>query len=68
MKRKIWVNIADSFSNAEDFDSEYYKKQTPDERLDAMQFLREQYCKMNKKAEDAHRKGLRRLIKVTKLS
>ena len=68
MKKKVWVNIAGSFSAAEEFDSEYYKAQTPDQRLDAMQFLREQYCKMNKKAGDAHRKGLRRFITVTKLS
>lgn len=68
MKQKVWVNKAESFADAERFDSEYYENQTPERRLDTMQLLREQYCKMNKKAGDAHRKGLRRFIKVTKLS
>lgn len=66
MKDKIWVNKADSFSAAEKFDEEYYRTQTAVQRLDEMQFLREQYFKMNKEACDAHRKGLRRIIKVTK--
>ncbi len=68
MKEKIWVNKAESFSDAEKFDNEYYENQTTEQRLDTMQFLREQYCKMKEKAGDAHRKGLRRFIKVTKLS
>lgn len=66
MKKKIWVNIAKSFSAAEKFDDEYYKRQTPAQRLDEMQFLREQYFKMNKEAEDAHREGLRRVVRIIK--
>ena len=66
MKKKIWANIVNSFSDAEKFDDEYYRSQTPLQRLDEMQFLREQYMKMNQEAEDAHRKGLRRVIKVIK--
>jgi len=66
MKKKIWVNKVDSFSAAEKFDDEYHRTQTPAQRLDEMQFLREQYFKMNKEACDAHRKGLRRVIKVIK--
>ena len=66
MKKKIWINKADSFDAAEEFDNQYYKTQTAAQRLDEMQFLREQYFKMNKEAEDAHRKGLRRTIKIIK--
>ena len=66
LKKKIWVNIANSFSAANEFDHEYFRAQTSAERLDEMQFLREQYLKMNKKAGDAHRKGLRRVIAVVK--
>ncbi len=68
MKQNVWVNKAESFADAERFDSEYYENQTAERRLDTMQFLRDQYCKRNKKAGDAQRKGLRRFIKVTKLS
>ena len=66
MKKKIWINKPDTFSVAEKFDHEYYRTLTASQRLDEMQFLREQYFKMDKEAEDAHRKGLRRTIKVIK--
>ena len=66
MKKKIWVNRASSFSAAEKFDDEYYRARTASQRLDEMQFLREQYFKMNKEARDAHRKGLRRIITIVK--
>jgi hypothetical protein len=64
--KKIWVHKVNSFSAAEKFDDAYYKAQTPSERLSDVQLLREQYFKMNKKAGDAHRKGLRRVIAVVK--
>ena len=66
MKKRIWANKVDSFSAAEEFDKQYYREQTAAQRLDEMQFLREQYFKMNKEAGDAHRKGLRRVIGVIK--
>ncbi|MBN1843968.1 MAG: hypothetical protein JW883_17035 [Deltaproteobacteria bacterium] len=66
MKKRIWVNRAGSFSEAEEFDDKYRKAQTATERLDEMQFLREQYFKMNQEAGDAHRKGLRRAIRIIK--
>lgn len=66
MKKKIWVNKVNSFSAAEAFDDEYYRAKTPSQRLDEMQFLREQYFKINKEAENAHRKGIQRVIKVIK--
>ena len=55
LNKKIWVNKVDSFSAAENFDSEYNNAITPSLRLDEMQLLREQYFKMNKEAEGAHR-------------
>lgn len=66
MKKRVWVNKAASFSAAEEFDDAYYRARTPSQRLDEMQFLREQYFKMDEEAGDAHRKGLRRVIKVVK--
>lgn len=66
MKKKVWVNIANSFLSAEKLDNEYYKTQTAVQGLDEMQILREQYFKMNKEARDAHREGLRRVVKVIK--
>ena len=52
--------------NYEEFDDEYYRARTASQRLDEMQFLREQYFKMNKEARNAHRKGLRRIITIVK--
>ena len=66
MKKKVWVNIVHSFSAAEKFDDEYCKAQTAVQRLDEMQFLRDQYFKMNKEAGNARRKGLRGLVEVIK--
>ena len=66
MKKKIWINKADSFAAAEKFDDQYYRSHTAAQRLDEMQFLREQYFKMNEEAGNAHRKGLRRTIRVIK--
>lgn len=63
---KIWVNIAKSFKEAEEFDLQYYLNMTPEKRLDIMQFLRDEYIKMKKLDKDEIRKGLRRSIKVIK--
>ncbi|MFH1564085.1 MAG: hypothetical protein ABIF11_11830 [Nitrospirota bacterium] len=60
---KIWVNKADSFKEAEEFDRNYYLKMTGRERLETVQFLRESYYKLiGTKNED--RKRLRRVINV----
>ncbi len=59
---KIWVNKADSFEEAERFDRDYYLKMTSSERLEIVQFLKENFYKI--KNED--RKGLRGFIKVIK--
>ena len=56
MKKTIWINKADSFAAAEEFDDKYYRSHTAPQRLAEMQFLREQYFKMNKEAGDEHSK------------
>jgi len=49
---------------------EYWKNISPDEKLNQIQILREQYIKLfnQQKLYDESRKGLRRVYKVTKLS
>jgi U3 small nucleolar RNA-associated protein 14 len=64
--KKIWVNKADSFKKAEEFDQEYYQKMTPFERLDIMQYLREIYFKFKRKAKHNGRIRLRRVLKIIK--
>lgn len=64
--RKIWVNKADSFDLAKEYDDYYYLSMSPQERLETVQLLREIYFKINKGLENESRKGLRRIIKVVK--
>lgn len=47
-KRKIWVNKAASFEEAEDFDVSYYRAMSHDKRLDTLQLLREMQKKLTK--------------------
>ena len=61
--KKIWVNKANSFKEAERFDKKYYRSMSKMERLDTMQFLREIYHKM-KGPKNAVGKRLRRIIKI----
>jgi hypothetical protein len=62
--KKIWVNKANSFKDAEEFDRKFYLNMTADQRLETMQILREMYFKMKDKRKNESRKGLRRVIKV----
>ena len=61
--KKIWVNKANSFKEAEAFDSAYYMKMSKAERISTMQFLREEYRKI-KAPRNENRKRLRRVIKI----
>ena len=61
---KIWVKKARSFSEAHKNDLNYYRKMTPEERLDIVQLLREQQKDMGDSKSDEDRKGLRRVIRV----
>ena len=62
MKKK-WIKVAKSFKEAEKFNTDYYSSMSRKERLETMQFLREFYYKF-KGIKNAHRKRLRRVIKV----
>ncbi len=61
--QKIWINKANSFKEAAEFDSAYYAKMSRAERIGTMQFLREIYFKF-KAPRNENGKRLRRVIKV----
>ena len=62
--KKIWVHKANSFKKAKDFEVKYYSDLSSSERIDIVQFLREQYFKLKGRLKDESREGLRRSIKV----
>ena len=62
--QKIWMKKANSFSEAEKQDQDYYLKMSPEERLEIVQFLREQYLKFGIVDINESGKGLRRTITV----
>ena len=64
--KKIWVNIAKSFKEAQDFDNAYYLRLSSAERVESVQFLREEYFKSHglKQREDGKR--LRRVFRIIK--
>ena len=61
--KKIWINKANSFKEAAEFDSDYYMKMPKAERINTMQLLREIYRKL-KAPRNENGKRLRRVIKV----
>ena len=62
--KKIWINFAKSFEDAEDFDLKYYLSMTKKERVGTVQFLRETYWKMKQgKKYGNHSRRLRKTIK-----
>ena len=65
--QKIWVRKAKSFSEAQEQDIEYYLKMSPQERLETVQFLREQYPKFARVKLYESRKGLRRTVRIVQL-
>ena len=65
--KKIWVNKATSFSAAEEFDQSYYSEMLPSEKLDTLQWLREEYFRVHKMViENESGKRLRRVFKIIK--
>ena len=64
MNQEIWVKRAGSFSEAQDHDLRYYMNMTPQERIETVQFLREQYFKFNGMSLREGRKRLRRIARV----
>jgi len=65
--QKIWVRKAKSFSEAQEQDIEYYLKMSPQERLETVQFLREQYPKFARVKLHESRKRLRRTVRIVQL-
>jgi hypothetical protein len=59
--KKIWVNRARSFEEAQDFDNAYYLSLSSSERVESVQVLREEFFKSNglEFREDGKRFGLR---------
>ena len=64
--RKIWINRAKSFEEAQDFDNMYYLNLSSVERVEIVQILREEYFKSHglKFREDGKR--LRRVFSIIK--
>lgn len=61
---KIWMHRADSFKAAERFDLNYYLSMGSTERLEIVQYLREEHMKMKKGGKDEIAEGLRRVITI----
>ncbi len=62
--KKIWIKKFQSFKEAQDFDTVYYRGMSRQGRLETMQFLREIYLKIKGGHKNESRKGLRRIIKI----
>ena len=68
MKEHIWINKSKSFEEARQFDDSYYLSMSAEERLETVQFLREEYFRLSKESHHEGRKRLRRILKVIKQS
>jgi hypothetical protein len=66
MNQKIWINKALSFSEAKKSDDSYYLSLSASERLDTVQFLREEYKKIKKGCDYESGKRLPRVLKIIK--
>ena len=64
--KKIWVNRARSFEEAQDFDNEYYLRLSRMERVESVQYLREEYFKSHGLNLREDGKRLRRVFRVIK--
>lgn len=62
--KKIWGRTTNSFQEAEYFDRLYYRAMSKDERLETVQFLREEYLKIKGRLKHEGRERLRRVITV----
>ena len=64
--KKIWVNKAKSFDEANDFDNEYYLRLSSAERVESVQILREEYFKSHGLKLSKNGKRLRRVFRIIK--
>ena len=64
--KKIWINKARSFNEAQNFDTAYYLSLSASERLETVQILREEYFKSKGLKFRDDRKRLRRVFRIIK--
>jgi hypothetical protein len=64
MTKRIWLNKARSFKEAQEFDSAYYRKLSSKERIETIQVLREAHFKSKGLYPVEDGKRLRRVFKV----
>jgi hypothetical protein len=64
MSQKIWINKPNSFEEAQRYDDSYYLSLSAAERLETVQFLREEYRKLNKDQNHEGRERLRRVFRL----
>jgi hypothetical protein len=62
--KRIWINKAGSFEEAQDFDTAYYLSLSSEERLEGVQILREEYFKSNGLEFREDGKRLRRVFEL----
>ena len=65
--QKIWVRKSKSFFDAQEQDLDYYLNLSAQERLETVQFLREQYPKFARVKLNESRKRLRRTVRIVQL-
>ena len=66
MTKKIWLNKANSFKEAQKFDDAYYLKLSSKERVEAVQLLREAHFKSTGMPINENGKRLRRVFRIIK--
>ncbi len=64
--KRVWVNKAGSFKEALDFDTAYYLSLSSEERVEGVQFLREEYFKSKGIEFREDGKRLRRVFRIIK--
>ena len=64
MHKRVWIKKATSFKEAEEFEDDYYKRESVEERLGDIQFCRQMYFLMKGIDINAARKGLRRVFRI----
>jgi hypothetical protein len=64
--KRVWVNKAGSFKEALDFDTAYYLGLSSEERVEGVQFLREEYFKSRGIEFREDGKRLRRVFRIIK--
>ena len=66
MPQKIWMKKTRSYADAQTFDDSYYLTLSASERLETVQFLREEYAKLNKGKSNESGKNIRRVFRLIK--